>query len=88
MEIHLIDLTNRVAKDELMDDPLLDVEDLKDALLDLNKINKVLLGNKITLDAVHSLIKKNQKESYNIIDMGCGDGNMLRVLAIFLRKTM
>ena len=73
-------------KDELMDDPSLDLENLRNAFTDINKINKVLLGNKITLDAVYKLVQKNPQVSYNIVDMGCGDGNMLRILALFLRK--
>lgn len=82
----MVDLTHRSTKDELMDDPNLDLESLKSTFIEINKVNKVLLGNKITLDAVYRLIQENPKPSYNIVDMGCGDGNMLRILALFLRK--
>ncbi|KKL47552.1 hypothetical protein LCGC14_2334390, partial [marine sediment metagenome] len=35
-------------------------------------------GNSITLKAVERLIKDYKQESYTILDMGCGNGNMLR----------
>ena len=58
-----------------------DKETLKHVLNDITRVNKILGGNGITVAAVFRLIKENSKESYTILDMGCADGNMLRILA-------
>jgi len=60
---------------------------LTKALHDISKVNRFLGGNKITLDAVYELIKRNpEKQHFTFVDVGCGDGTQLRQLALFLRK--
>lgn len=62
------------------------IEELETVLNDISRVNRILGGNKITVDAVFKLIAENAKESYTILDMGCADGNMLRNIAIEARK--
>ncbi len=82
----LVDLSHRNTEPELMDNPMIDSDTLKEVLIDLNRVNKMLNGKKITVNAVAQLIKEHPKEVYTIVDMGCGDGWMLRELALFCKK--
>ncbi len=61
-------------------------DELKIVLDDINRVNRLLGGNGITIDSVAHLIKKNPQKSYTILDVGCADGHMLRALATFFRK--
>ncbi len=83
----LVDLKHRSDEHELMDDPKIEESALKRALSDISRVNKWLGGNIITINAVQNLIKQaKQTQEYTILDLGCGDGEMLRELAIVLRK--
>lgn len=79
-------LTARNTDIELMDNPDLGIEELKEVFIDINRANEMLGGSKIILKALAKLIKNPSKESYSILDMGCGDGYMLRKVALYLRK--
>ena len=76
----------RSEREEIMDNYDGSKETLKAVLKDITRVNKILGGNSITVDAVFRLIRENRKESYTILDMGCADGNMLRLLADKARK--
>ncbi|GGW21767.1 methyltransferase domain-containing protein [Arenibacter certesii] len=82
-----MNFTQRCTESEIMDDPNLDAGSLKKVLLDINKVNKILNGFPITLNAIKKLIKNNPKKSYTIIDLGCGDGHMLREVANYFKST-
>jgi len=61
-------------------------EILRDALDKIASINQLLGGNKVTLDGVKKLINGKPKgELIRIIDIGCGNGDMLRTLADYAR---
>tara|TARA_B110000503_G_C7135983_1_gene408790 strand:- start:521 stop:1225 length:705 start_codon:yes stop_codon:yes gene_type:complete len=76
-----IDTTYRTEEDEIMDDFSLKGEELRDALDKIAAINQFLGGNKLTLQGVKKLICT--KEEITIVDVGCGNGDMLRALANF-----
>jgi 2-polyprenyl-3-methyl-5-hydroxy-6-metoxy-1,4-benzoquinol methylase len=77
----------RTTSTEIMDDFTLEGEELRDALDKIAIINQVLGGNTITLDGVNQLIKKQDfNKKLTIIDIGCGNGDMLRTLAKFGQK--
>jgi 2-polyprenyl-3-methyl-5-hydroxy-6-metoxy-1,4-benzoquinol methylase len=78
-----IDTANRIDSREIMDDFTLEGEELRDALDKIAKINRLLGGNKLTLQGVKSLISKVQNKKITIVDVGCGNGDMLRALADF-----
>ncbi|MES2573659.1 MAG: methyltransferase domain-containing protein [Bacteroidota bacterium] len=67
---------------EIMDDFALEGEILRDALDKIAKINQLLGGNQLTLQGVQELIAGISKSSeIKIVDVGCGNGDMLRTLA-------
>lgn len=72
---------------EIMDDFTLEGEILRDALDKIAKINQLLGGNKLTLQGVQSLINQvSIKKEITIVDIGCGNGDMLRALADYASK--
>ncbi|MDT0607634.1 methyltransferase domain-containing protein [Croceitalea rosinachiae] len=81
-----MDFTSRSKESELMDDPKMDAEKYREAYLDINRCNRLLGGYGITINAVKSLLKKPVKKSYTILDMGCGDGEMLRRISKAFEK--
>jgi 2-polyprenyl-3-methyl-5-hydroxy-6-metoxy-1,4-benzoquinol methylase len=56
-------------------------------LIELEVINKWLGGNQVTIDAVAQLLKfwKKEKE-VTIADLGCGGGDMLRIIDDWAKK--
>ncbi|TPV34862.1 methyltransferase domain-containing protein [Paucihalobacter ruber] len=83
----LIDTTYRSDEIELMDDFKLEGETLRDTLNKLGNINKWLGGNCITVNGVANLlIDKPKDQIYHIIDLGCGHGDMLRLIAKWAKK--
>ena len=82
----LIDFTKRSNQPELMDDFQEGRENLQIVFDDINRVNTILGGGSITVHAVADLIQANPQESYTIIDMGCGDGHILREVAKFCNK--
>ena len=71
----------RTEEEEIMDDFSLEGEELRDALDKIASINQFLGGNKLTLQGVKKLIHTN--DEITIVDVGCGNGDMLRALADF-----
>lgn len=70
-----------------MDDFTMKGELMRDTLDKLGSINKWLGGNRITLDGITALLKGHPKDgTYTIIDLGCGHGDILRLIANFGRK--
>ena len=77
-----INTKNRTNQSEIMDDFDMEGEVLRDALDKISKINRLLGGNKLTLQGVKNIIYKNPLiKKITIADVGCGNGDMLRVLA-------
>ena len=74
-------IKERTEEEEIMDDFSLEGEELRDALDKIASINQFLGGNKLTLQGVKKLIHTN--DEITIVDVGCGNGDMLRALADF-----
>ncbi|CAN1541421.1 UbiG 2-polyprenyl-3-methyl-5-hydroxy-6-metoxy-1,4-benzoquinol methylase [Flavobacteriaceae bacterium] len=80
----LINTQYRTDEPEIMDDFSLEGEELKDALDKIASINQLLGGNQLTLKGVKQLLQKKTNSSpITIVDVGCGNGDMLRKLAEF-----
>lgn len=78
----MIDTKKRSREKEIMDDLDMQGRELEKTLLDLDKVNKWLGGNKITLDGVQRLFRNRSFESpLRIIDVGCGNGSILKQVA-------
>jgi 2-polyprenyl-3-methyl-5-hydroxy-6-metoxy-1,4-benzoquinol methylase len=77
----------RTDEPETMDDFAMEGEVLREALDKIAEINQLLGGNKLTLLGVKSLINKVSKTAkVTIVDVGCGNGDMLRNLADYAIK--
>lgn len=82
----MINFSQRCGIEEQMDDPQLDARMLQRVFRDLNRTNTLLGGQRITLKALESIMNECQKDSYTLVDMGCGDGDLLRKLALQCRR--
>lgn len=83
----LINTKIRTDRPEIMDDFALEGEMLCDALDKIAKINRLLGGNKLTLQGIKKLIQKIDKtKTITIADIGCGNGDMLRALSVYAEK--
>jgi 2-polyprenyl-3-methyl-5-hydroxy-6-metoxy-1,4-benzoquinol methylase len=82
-----VDTTYRSNETELMDDFSMKGELLRDTLDKLGKINKWLGGNHVTLNGLKKLINDQPKNKLiTIIDLGCGHGEILRLIGDYGRK--
>lgn len=83
----MVNTRHRTDAPEVMDDFSMQGEVLRDALDKIASINKILGGNKVTLQGVKSLLHgiKSSTE-ISILDVGCGNGDMLRTLAEYARR--
>lgn len=71
-----------------MDDLNCSGEVLHQTLRELDSINRFLGGNTVTLRGLDDLLKKtNLKGSVHVIDIGCGSGEMLKLVAQKIRIT-
>ncbi|MFZ0598585.1 MAG: methyltransferase domain-containing protein [Flavobacterium sp.] len=77
----------RTQETEIMDDFSLEGKELQDALDKIASINQLLGGNKLTLHGIKTLLKKTDTQKTIVIaDIGCGNGDMLRMLANYGQK--
>ncbi|EDM36627.1 SAM-dependent methyltransferase [Pedobacter sp. BAL39] len=80
----MISTNERSQAPELMDDFNMEGEILRDALDKIAAINRLLGGNKVTLEGIKKLIGRRQ--TISILDVGCGGGDMLRMLAAYAKE--
>lgn len=82
-----LNFKHRSSLPELMDDPNLPKEQLNVALKDITKVNRFLGGNQITIAGIRQLMQSQpDKKEWSIVDVGCGDGEMLRHIAVTFAK--
>lgn len=77
---------HRCADVEIMDDLNCAGEVVDQTLRELETINTLLGGNHVTLSGVKKLLPKQLKETFTIADLGCGGGDILRLIALWGRK--
>lgn len=83
----MIQTKYRTEEAEIMDDFALEGEILRDALDKIASINQLLGGNALTLKGVEKILKNvSPEQEIVIVDVGCGNGDMLRSLADFGKK--
>ena len=82
-----VDTRYRSQAPEIMDDFNMEGALLKETLRKIAQINRLLGGNRITRNGVSALIKNiPARQRITILDVGCGNGDMLRELADYARK--
>ena len=83
----LVDTSHRSSKTEIMDDFTLGGVLLRDTLDKLETINRLLGGNSVTISGLKKILKNQSKnKTITIVDLGCGNGDILRDVAQFGRK--
>ncbi|WP_339701210.1 methyltransferase domain-containing protein [Algoriphagus aquimarinus] len=70
----------RSEEKELMDDLNCSGEELNQTLRELKTINRWLGGNYVTTSGLAKIFKSYPQESYAVADIGCGGGDMIRVM--------
>ena len=78
----MADFSIRSAEVEIMDDLNCSGHVLNRTLRELEIINKWLGGNRITIKSLEQLLPKNNRE-ITIVDLGCGGGDMLRLIDLW-----
>lgn len=82
-----VNTTYRSDQEEIMDNFALQGIEMERVFQDINLVNAYLGGNKITLDGIRYLLANIPKErEIVILDMGCGDGEILLHCARYARK--
>ena len=77
----------RSTETEIMDNFSMKGEMLGKTLDKIAAINKQLGGNKATISGLHTLLAgKSKGSTVSIIDLGCGNGDMLRTVAEYGRR--
>ncbi|PZX49928.1 methyltransferase domain-containing protein [Algoriphagus chordae] len=71
----------RSEEKELMDDLNCSGEELNQTLRELKTINRWLGGNYVTTSGLAKIFSKFPQAEYTIADIGCGGGDMIRVMA-------
>lgn len=82
-----IDTSQRSDAPEIMDDFQMEGELLRDALDKIANINQLLGGNQLSIQGLEVLLQNiDQQQPIRILDLGCGNGDMLRKLAQYAKK--
>ncbi len=81
----MIDLHNRSTQKELLDADHIPFEDIKKNMQELNTVNTLLGGHKITLDGLKKLLPE-KAEAVWICEIGCGGGDNLFAIEAYCRK--
>lgn len=76
----------RAQEEELMDDLSADGPVIAQTLKELETINRWLGGNFVTIDGIIKLLKRKPQQKVVIADLGCGGGDMLKLIADWARK--
>lgn len=71
---------------ELLDQPHIPFADIRQNMRELDTINTVLGGHAITLRGLKMLLPRQTNTPISILEIGCGDGNNLRVIQQWAKR--
>jgi len=77
----MADFQSRSTLKEIMDDLNFEGPVLDQTLKELKTINKLLGGNSVTTQALDKITQSSSQTSYSIADIGCGRGDMIKVMS-------
>jgi 2-polyprenyl-3-methyl-5-hydroxy-6-metoxy-1,4-benzoquinol methylase len=80
------DFSKRSYDIEIMDDLTSSGDIIDKTLRELEIINALLGGNYVTIDGIKKLTTKHSKASFTVADLGCGSGDILRLIMKWARK--
>lgn len=83
------DFSKRSSSIEIMDDLNCSGQVVDQSLIELEFINKWLGGNAVTVNGLRAILALHQQKKSNgltIADLGCGGGDMLKLLAMEFNK--
>jgi len=69
-----------------MDDLTSTGPEMKQTLRELKQVNRLLGGNKVLTTALSMMVNKHPQPHYDIADIGCGGGDMARVMSEWATK--
>ena len=78
--------SKRVYEEELMDDLDCQGEVVHQTLKELETINTLLGGNRVTIDGIQKLLQRARVENFSLADLGCGGGDILRLISRWATK--
>lgn len=79
-----MDLNRRHPGPELIDDPLVSPDLLREAMDQLHQINRWLRCYQVSVEGVASLLPPGARQ-LSVLDVGCGTGESLRAIAAWCR---
>lgn len=80
-------LAKRSYKKEILDSDDIPFEDIRQNMRELNTINSLLGGHKITVDGVKKILNTYKiTSSISICEIGCGGGDNLRAIEKYCKK--
>ncbi|MEO6668496.1 MAG: SAM-dependent methyltransferase, partial [Ferruginibacter sp.] len=83
----MLNLNIRSDKKELLDDDNIPFADIKQNMKELNTVNKLLGGHKITIEGIKQIIGKKKDDSgLSICEIGCGGGDNLEAISTWCKK--
>jgi 2-polyprenyl-3-methyl-5-hydroxy-6-metoxy-1,4-benzoquinol methylase len=71
---------NRSYQKELLDGDAIPFDAIRQNMFELDKINHLLGGHRITRKGVQALIGKSKNSRWHIAEVGCGGGDNLRII--------
>jgi 2-polyprenyl-3-methyl-5-hydroxy-6-metoxy-1,4-benzoquinol methylase len=82
----MLSFKNRSQEIEIMDDLLCNGEVVHQTLRELETINTLLGGNSVTINGIKKLLTKKINRTISIIDLGCGGGDILKLISNWGKK--
>ena len=81
-----IQFKHRIYEEEMMDDLSASGPVIPQTLKELETINKWLGGNFVSIDGIVKLLRKKAPEKLVIADLGCGGGDILKLVARWAKQ--
>lgn len=82
----MLSLSQRSCESELLDNPDIPFEDIRQNMKELNTINTLLGGHRISIKGLQNFLPLAKKSRISVCEIGCGGGDNLRALINFCEQ--